>query len=114
MLRTRTLGHEIIARHDDPCPIFDGACLAHLQEYIMDPSATNGAKLLEEHDMTDKEGEAMGAGAARESSLVGFIISREVQGEILLNGAEKAALRLWYLDGKAGDRILAWKECRGE
>lgn len=114
MLRSHTLAHEVIARHEDPCPIFDGAELAYLQDYIMDPSAANGAQLLEKHRVPDEAHGETGAGTSREGSLVGYIISREVQGDILLDEAEKAALRKWYADGKAEDRIRDWKEGKGE
>jgi hypothetical protein len=114
MLRTHTLAHEVIARHDDPCPVFDGAELDFLQDYIADPSTANGQRLLAEHAVAGPDADPSEAAAGNHGSLVGFIIAREVQGEVLLNDTEKAALREWYANGKAKERIQAWKEERSE
>ena len=92
MLRTHTLAHEVITRHDDPCPVFDGSELAYLQTWLDDTSTKNA-----------------GAVPANQHSLVGHIIARESQGEILLDENEKAALRQWFAEGKAEERIRAWK-----
>jgi hypothetical protein len=114
MLQTHTLAHEIITRHDDPCPVLGGSELFLLQDYIADPTASNGAKILAEHGMTDHESDRAGNGAMNKNSLVGYVIAREGEGEILLNEDEKAALRQWFADGKAKERIEDWKEGRGD
>lgn len=110
MLRTHTLAHEVIARHDDPCPVFDGAELAYLQDYIADPSTANSERLLAEHQKADQDANQSGDGASSKQSLVGFIIARELQGDVLLDETEKTALRKLYADGRAEDRIQAWRE----
>lgn len=114
MLRQHTLAHNIITHHDDPCPVFDGASLAFLREYIEDPSTANAINILAERDMKDEEGEELGAGALRKGSLIGYIIAKELRGETVLDAGEKAALQQWYADGKAEERIRDWREGRGE
>jgi hypothetical protein len=101
MIRTHTLAHEIITRHDDPCPVFDGSELAYLQAYLANTATDNATRLLAEHKTTSPN--------ADQNSLVAYIVGREVQGETLLDDNEKTALRQWFAEGKADERIQAWR-----
>jgi hypothetical protein len=106
MLQTHTLAHEIIARHDDPCPVLDGSELALLQDYIGMSDENGSEALLQQHA---KETEA-----GQNNSLVAFVIRREAGGEVLLDEGEKEALRTWFERGGAEERMREWREGRGE
>ncbi|ETN38155.1 uncharacterized protein HMPREF1541_07779 [Cyphellophora europaea CBS 101466] len=110
MLATHTLAHNVITRHDDPCPVFDGAELAFLQAYLANPTPAAGSRLLKEHGMVDHEGEEVGSGVKRQGSLVGHVVLREIGSEVVLQDSEKEALRAWFDDGKADERIRDWNE----
>jgi hypothetical protein len=103
MLQSHTLAHEIIARHDDPCPVLDGAELALLHDYLcVSADIATGVQRARQAEMS------VGL-----NSLVAFVIRREMLGEVLLDDGEKAVLRGWFAAGSAEERIREWREGEG-
>ena len=113
MIASHTLAQEVMTRHDDPCPVFDGPSLALLQRFVNNPAGS--AQILQDHDMLDQPGEKPGAAAIKKGNLVGYVIARhldataqdEAAQEPVLLTSEIVALRSWFEDGKADERIAA-------
>lgn len=93
MLATHTLAKEIIARHNDPCPIFDDENIAFLGEFVADPTAAQS--LLEARGLTDEE-------KVRNSrSLVAHVVARHGTENPALTDEELATLKQWFESGGA-------------
>ena len=122
MLATHTLAREIINRHDDPCPIFDGKTLLFLQSYVTDATPIRAQKILEERGMIDPEtGGVREQALAENRSLVTYLIARDYKSiknkegsegiapERGLTEHEILALKEWFEQGHAEERIQGWR-----
>jgi hypothetical protein len=102
MIASHTLTTEIIARHNEPCPILGAPELILLNKYVHSPDQR--IEILREHDMVDgleEQGERLGTRAQRVyGSLVGWGMINEY-----FNQEDVAELRKWFDEGYATERM---------
>jgi len=114
MLRCHTLAQETIARHDDPCPIFDSSELKLLGQYVMKPSQRE--TLLRERDMLDPPGtstQQLGCTANKKGSLMGYVIARQTTEDRPLRDGDMEMLKEWFESGKVDEALKQegrWKD----
>ncbi|RDL40116.1 uncharacterized protein BP5553_00095 [Venustampulla echinocandica] len=100
MIETHTLAMEVIARHNDACPIFDASELALLARFCAQPETKDF--ILRESDMLDEPGDAPGTRAsATRGSLAGYAIARHGTDNPVLEDREIEMLRRWFETGGA-------------
>jgi len=89
MVRSKTLAREVIARADDPCPVFDDENLAVLRQYVFDTSPANLAAMSEQHGwkLEDEQWD---------NSLIGYAIAKDAFSE-----EDIAALRKFFEEREA-------------
>ncbi|KAK0715357.1 hypothetical protein B0H67DRAFT_487426 [Lasiosphaeris hirsuta] len=97
MTSTHTLAREVIARHDDECPIFDDESILDLRRFAQYPAQARD--ILRERGMLDSEGEELGAGAKAHGSLTGLIFATWGTEASVLTEGELADLRAWFEGG---------------
>ncbi|KAK1761519.1 hypothetical protein QBC47DRAFT_409529 [Echria macrotheca] len=85
MLKTHTLAKEIIARHNDPCPILDDQEILKLRGFVQDPVSAQ----TEQH----------GVDISKSGSLVAHIIRDWGTKETLLTEQEVRDLKEWFVNG---------------
>lgn len=90
MVRSKTLAHEVIARANDPCPVFDEEHLAVLRQYVFDTSPANVAALSAQHGWVLEEKEYGG-------SLIAYAIAMDAFRE-----EDIVALRKFFEEREAG------------
>jgi hypothetical protein len=101
---SHTLAAEIIARHNDACPIFDSRELELLRRFCADPSAKEA--VLRDRDMLDEPGDWPGKKAQSvHGSLAGFAIAKHGTETPALEEREIEMLRKWFESGAADARI---------
>ena len=83
MVRNHTLAKEIIARHDDPCPILDDPGIAQLRNWVRDPT--------DERHRPSVDNEP--------GNLVAHIASYYGTAKSLIIEEELEALRAWFAGG---------------
>lgn len=88
MLANHTLAKEIIARHNDPCPILDDNELELLEQFTAKP--TEAPVLLANHPQ-----------AKRSGSLVAYVLSKHETDSVALTDDEITKLREWFESGGA-------------
>ena len=99
MLATHSLTNEIIARHNDPCPILGPSELILLHRYVDNPSQR--LEILRGVGMLDAEGEAPGSSARRDhGSLVGYTLANDYFRE-----EDVSELKKWFDEGHADQRM---------
>ena len=104
MIRSHTLAAEIIARHNDPCPILDSSELTLLRRFCADPSAKEA--VLRDRDMLDEPSDWPGKRAqSKYGSLAGFTIARHGTQTPALEEREIEMLRKWFESGAADATI---------
>jgi hypothetical protein len=98
LLRTHTLAHEIITRHDPVTHengVFDLKQLSFLRHFVTNPSAK--AEILRQHDMVDAEGDVPGTRANKvHGNLVGYCIARHGLDNPPLEEREVEMLKAWF------------------
>jgi len=107
MVTTHTLAKEIMARHDDPCPILDDQEIRKLRGFVQDPAAA--------------QTEQQGIDISRSGSLVAHIVRDWGTEGTLLTEEEVRELKEWFANGggrtDVGVRMLVrnpvWPAWRG-
>jgi hypothetical protein len=97
MIATHTLAKEIIARHNDPCPVFDDSEILKLRRFVQDPS--QAGNLLQEFGLQDAEGNEVGTAARTKGSLAGYIVATYGTDLSVLTEDEVSALKEWFANG---------------
>ena len=97
MIDTHTLAKEVIARHNEACPIFDDYCILELRRFVQDPDSAQD--FLRERDMIDEDGAKLGSAASAKGSLTGFIMATYGTDESALTEEEVLELREWFDNG---------------
>ncbi|KAK3352447.1 hypothetical protein B0T25DRAFT_542018 [Lasiosphaeria hispida] len=97
MISSHTLAREVIARHDDACPIFDDDSILDLRRFARDPAQARD--ILRERGLLDGEGEELGAGANAHGSLSGLILATWGTDRSVLTERELGELRAWFAGG---------------
>ncbi|KAH8889188.1 hypothetical protein GQ53DRAFT_221033 [Thozetella sp. PMI_491] len=97
MISTHTLAQEVIARHNDPCPVFDDDEITRLRRFVQEP--TQARDLLREFDMLDTEGDSPGTAASSKGSLAGYIIASYGTEKSALSEGEVRTLKEWFDNG---------------
>lgn len=102
-LRTHSLAHSIIARHNTDDAVLDTAELTLLQRFCVDRSASNRLAILTQQGMLDEQGQRPGDTAAQgKGSLAGFLIARYGMDEQGLEDWEWEMLGEWFDAGVDG------------
>ncbi len=94
MRTAHIFAREIMARHDDACPIFDDARILELRRFVRDPGAAR--EQLRDLGLADAEGQPAGAAARSRGSLTGLMIATYGTDESFLTEDEVRALREWF------------------
>jgi hypothetical protein len=97
MIATHTLAKEIIARHNDPCPVFDYSEILRLRRFVQDPS--HAGSLLKEFGLQDAEGDKPGTAAQTKGSLAGYITATYGTDKSALTEDEVNILKEWFANG---------------
>lgn len=91
MVATHTLAKEIIARHNDPCPIFDDQEILRVRRFVQDPS--KAPEFLRQIDEELKGSENEGGSLAR------HIIATYGTERSALTEDEVQELKTWFDNG---------------
>jgi hypothetical protein len=99
MLANHTLAQEIIARHNDPCPILDDDELSLLQQFIAKPSEARS--ILANRAVADDSGDSSSDNTKNSGSLVAYVMSKHETDNVGLTDDEIVMLREWFESGGA-------------
>ncbi len=97
MVASHTLAKEIIARHNDPCPVFDDSSILELRQFVDDPSRAQ--ELLRGMAVLDPPGVEPGETASSKGSLTGFIMATYGTDKSALTDEEILMLKEWFGNG---------------
>jgi hypothetical protein len=91
MISNHTLAKEIIARHNDPCPILDDDELALLQQFVASPA--EAGSILQARGLAHDP--------MKNGSLVAYVMSLHGTDRAALNEEEIQSLSEWFESGGA-------------
>jgi len=96
MTESQTLGKEIMARANDPCPVLDEQNLAMLRDFVFDTSPANIAAITKKYGWNMEENDFGG-------SIIGYAVKMHGSEKPVFTDEDIKALRTWYESGAAGN-----------